>query len=324
MTSTSFGAPTATYVKTIDVSSAVNFPTGIDIYNGNLYVTTFNDRKLVKVTAPLSVTPTLTTIADFSTSITWPAGRGLISVNCNQATGDKYVAGENGSQGILAIVNAAEAVTYSSIATTTPRYMAFDRFGTTSTVFAAPLLASSIMRYFDTSVPPPGNPPTEITPQAAAAAAPYNSNFRDGKVSGNRVYYSRNGTTPDGYARYDAVTPNTLAGATATGIYQTTGTNTVSAMGLGVFNDGVDEYVVVPDRSGRTVQFVNAATNVVALTISHPAFALNAGLIDACVGTISGTKYLFVTHAGSTSPTGDSVEVFQLNGFANVNDWEMY
>ncbi len=309
-------APAATYVKTIDISSQSNFPSAIDVYNGDLYLTTFNNKKVIKVASPLAVSPTVSTVADFTADMTWPAGRGMIGINVNQTNGDIYAAGENGTNGLLAVINSGGTVTYKS--TTGARYTSFDKYGTTSTAYAATLLASSILRQIDITA----NPPTE-TAQTAAAAAPYNANFRDLKVAGDRVYYSRNGTTADGYARYDAVTPGFLAGAVATGIYQTTGTNTVSALGIGYFKDGPVDYVLVPDLSGQVISLVNVATSAVDLTISHPELTVG-GLRDAAVAKIGGITYLFATRAGAAPPTGDAVIVFQLTGLADVSDWAQY
>jgi hypothetical protein len=322
LTGTALGVPTATYVKSIDISGASNFPTGLDVYNGDVYYVSFNDRKLVKIANPLTASPTISTLHDFTSDATWVASRGMIGCNVDQATGNVAVNGENGTIGVIGVYSSTGSQIYLSNSTSpvTPRYTAMDRYGTTSTVYAATLLASSIMRMIDIST----NPPTERA-QTAAAAAPYNSNFRDCKVVGERVYYSRNGTTADGYARYDSftTTPNTLAGALATGIYQTTGTNAVSAMGIGYWNDGGTPYVLVPDVSGKNVKFVNATTNAVALTVDHPVF-VTGGLRDATVANVGPNTYLFVTHAGATPPAGDSIEVFQLSNTAGVNDWALY
>ena len=313
---------TASFVKSIDVSSVSSVPTGIDVYNGDVYFVNFNSKTLVKIASPLSASPVLSTMQDFSTVQTWPTGRGLSGCNIDPANGDIYVAGDGGSAaaGFFARVTNANVVNKQYVGfpqriNSMAKWIAAGDTGISGYVVTSSLTSYNLA----------GSPAVEIS-TTSLLAAPYNGNVRDVAVdyTGKKVYYSRNGTTADGYAQVDvsgASTIGDLTGLTSTGIYQTTGTNTIGALGVGFYKSGSNDYLIVPDISGYAVRLVDPVTKTVKLSVENN---VGSGIRDAAIGNIGGTDYLFVTKMGAAPPTGDSILVYQLSGLAGVNDWDIY
>lgn len=318
---------TFTFEKGIDTSSLSNTNASIGVYDGEVFFTSFTNQRLLKIADPLGASPAVSQLADLSAATTWPAGRGLTGLNIDPSNGDVYFAGDAGAadQGVLAV--------YSKTGTQIFQTVAFpDRLssvapyggvaGTVDKVVVTYVLTSAIKTYDLT--PPSTFAQTSIS---AAFTAPYNANIRDVAVNGDRIFYSRSGTNPDGYALVDAsATPGSVASLNSTGLFQASGSNSVASVGVGVWDDGTTEWLIVPDLTAKKIIFVNTANTAEKIELQD---AVNAPttMRDACVANIGGSNYLFVTAAAdptATPPIPDKVLIFKINGAADVSDWTLF
>jgi len=322
----SYADTTATYVGKITLPAAYNngFPATIDFYNADqsLVVGLFNARKVVKVTDPLG-TPAVTDLADLSSDWAWGSGRGISGINIDQATGNIFGGGDPGENGGAFILSPTG--TKLLIGNPENRMTSLAKFNDAGTTAVGTYVLSSSIGTYD--VTQASMPQVSVT---GTFSSPYNANLRDCAVNSDysRVYYSRNGTTPDGYAVVQDPTPGDgdLSGLSSTGIYQASGTNTIGAMGLGLWQVSGKEYLLVPDVTGKKVTIIDVDTSnpsASSVVLHVGSSAMLSTIRDACVGNIGGTNYLFVTDVG-TSANEVEIEIFQLNGFASVGDWSLY
>jgi hypothetical protein len=323
--SVSYAVPTATYVGKITFPASYNgsFPATIDFYNADqsLVVGLFNARKVVKVTDPLG-TPAVTELADLSGDFPWQSGRGISGINIDQASGNIFGAGDPGVNGGAFILSPTG--TKLLIGNPANRMTSLAKFNDAGTTAVGSYVLSSSLRTYD--VTQASMPQISVT---GVFSSPYNANIRDIAVNSgySRIYYSRNGTTNDGYAVVQDPTPGDgdISGLMSTGIYQATGTNAIGAMGVGLWEVSGKEYLLVPDVSGKKITIIDVDT----ASPGSSTVVLHAGdstifstIRDACVGKIGNTYYLFATDVGTA--TEAEIEIFQLSEFATVGDWSLY
>jgi len=313
-------AQTATFVKSIDISSVSNFPTGIAAVGTDLFVASFNNQDLIKITDPLGATPTVAQATDLSSAVTWGSGRGLGSVNVG-SDGNLYASGDSGTanSGFWAAINPATGAIIRADNTIANRLNAVTRIDA-NTLVATYVLTSNVSTYDTTAAP------ATVGSTSANAVAPYNANFRDVAVLNGFVYYSRNGTNPDAIGRYP-LTGNSVASAAGEAVWQSSSTNSVAAYGVGVWDRTTGEdYVIGIDFPQSKVVFIKASDKTVAYELTDVT-NLGTSARDAAVFTSGGNDYLAVTKPGATPPTGDSVVIYQLTGFGGgtgVQNWMNY
>ncbi len=317
--------PGVVYVGSIDISSVSNFPGCIDFYNGALFVGSFNNQDVLKITDPTGPSPVVTQFIDLSSRTTWASGRGVQGVQIDQATGKIYVAGDNGSDGYLAVLDQAgafvdeETVIGQRLVTVAPY-----AYGSAEVV-ASYVINSSLRTYTLNGA----SPLTQVS-VSGVFTTPYNGNVRDLVVDGNKIYYARNGSTVDACAVIDnSATPGDLSSLLPTGIYQAADIHGVAVQGIGLLKWKGATYILFADIGNSTtprapaVQFIDVANPLTsALSVTDP--SMTGGIRDACVAEISGKTYMFVTEPGATPPTGDKIQIFRLYDTAGVEDWMMF
>ena len=322
LTSSAFAAPpSVAFVKELNVGPFITVPTGVAIYNGAIFVNEFGaaagTRRILKITNPLSGSPTFTTFA--TPSVSFPINRGLQAMWINQANGDIWSFGDDQTNGNVFRYDQS-ATLLDSVSTSGNRIVGGMLWGSDPDLVVARVASSSLTELPTT----PLSATTEST--SALALTPVNANFRDVCVIGNDVYYSRNGTTSDAVAKFTGGTAGDWAtyGSTQpnTAFLTLSGTNAVAAFGIDsyVHTASGTTYIVVPDITAAAVKFADVADASVDVTVTTP---LTTGIRDVCVGAIgsSGT-FLLVSQTSGTNP--NTVQVFGIDGATAVSDWTQY
>jgi hypothetical protein len=298
---------TFTHIQTIDVSSATAGPTGIAFYNDDIYLAAFSERTIVKVEDPTDAGYIVSTFADLSGIATWDSGRGVNGIDINQSTGEIYASGDHGTGSAIARVDQTGTIT-ASYNDETYRCGGCALWGSDPDLLITNILTG--LGELDAGL---------VGYETFAASATIYP--RDVTMFGDDIFAAyTNGGTNDGILRFTGGTAGDLAGYTASNwVALASGTwNT----GCGVFywdyNGGTPmDYVLFSNLVDYTLEFYDAADASLDITLGLSE-SINSPR-DACVGTIDGNEYLFVSD-GSMG----QVEVFGIDGATNVDHWNMF
>lgn len=298
---------TITHLQTIDVSAQTAGPTGIAFYDGDIYLAAFGERTIVKVDDPTDAGCTVSTFADLSGLAVWDPGRGVNGIDINQSTGEIYASGDYGSGTAIARIDqtGTQTASYTDAAN---RCGGCCLWGPDPDVLITNILTG--LGELDAGLA------GYETFAASSTIYP-----RDVTMFGDDIFAAyTNGGTNDGILRFTGGTAGDLTGYTASNwVALASGTwNT----GCGVFywdyNGGTPmDYILFSNLVNFNLEFYNAANANLEFSLGL-AESINSPR-DACVGTIGGNDFLFVTDGSMAQ-----VEVFSIDGATNIDNWNMY
>jgi hypothetical protein len=324
--------PTPVFVKTIDLTAgssgatAGSAPIEVAYYGGNLFVNTFNDRKVWKIADPLG-TEAVTQFADLTNegSVAWPAGRGPQGMVADPENGDIYIAADDGTVGVLLRYNQAGAkLTRGVIAGTVGRMCAIALFDTDHVITGA----SQASRVFKVQK-------SDLQTVASTSGLPDTTNgwgaaLRDFVVeSTSEIYYANTTTNATGW-KVGKFLAGPTVGDFTTYTFDSWYANPEAAAGIAYHGisklvRGAESWILDVNVGGvsgavPSIDFVNRVTKIRDLKFEDAANF--AGLRGVEVFNIGGTDYMFVTDLGGTT-VKSVVHVYSL-GASAVSDWSLY
>ena len=305
--------PTFTYSHIIDISPEGTTPTGIDFYDGNLYVASFDNRNLFEVTNPESPTGwAKTEILDASGLAPWASGRGLTGVSVDPGNGDVFICGDSGSGAAIFKYNISSATVTASLidASSTHRVSGCDVWGSTPDLVVGGITTGGVydvqnnLSGFDSGI---------------TSSTLY---IRDVVMVGNDFYgaYTK-GDTTNAILKWTGGTPGDLSGYSSSAWVTLSSGTWNAANGITYWNDTDDsmEYIIWANKVDQTVEIYDLADASLDFTLAaSDTGGLMTQPFDAVVGVTGGVPYLYVT-----SDTG-YVVVFTITTSTNVNDWDQY
>ena len=296
---------TFNYIKSIDCSANGDYLTGCAFYSEAVYLVTFNDQKVLKVTDIDTATPTITEIADLSGEVTWVAQRGLTGIDVDADA--IYVTGDDGTGAFIY------------------------KLSHTGTVLDSFTDAVGDHRHGGLALWESGN---LLVTQTGSGMMKFKSDFsgydgykggadaynRDVCVVGDDFYASHtNGGATDGITRYTGGTIGDVTSYTPSDWMDTGTGNWAAGCGISYF-----VYMGMMSPVGYLC-FGNRTTSEMELYDSTATKAYNLGTtdnvtdaIDSCAGSVNSAPYFFVTDGSA-----NNLVVFGVD-HTTVGDWTLY
>jgi hypothetical protein len=307
-------AQTISYLQAIDTSVSGSFTTGIAFHNGNLYVVTFIDRKVLKITNANTASPTVSVFADVSTEATWATGRGLQGIAVNPATGDVFASGDTGSGHCVVKYNSSGTKLASLVdENSTHRNAGCAIWGLDPDL----LLTQTGSGLFDVNLDLSGYD----TPSYLSGAHAYG---RDVCIVGNSIYVSRTAVAGlDGIDEFIGGTAGDLTSYAASTWIDGTGFSSQAASGIYAWNYTSATYICwanVITPGARTLDIYNQSTKALFKSLGSADNVIDPR--DSCVGLFGSDSYLFISHGGQ-----NNVLVFGIDGAtltSGIADWSVY
>ncbi|MBN1902295.1 hypothetical protein JW926_13300 [Candidatus Sumerlaeota bacterium] len=308
-------AQSLAWLNSIDISEDGNSGGNIAFHDGNLYVSTFNDRKVLKITNGNYTTPTVALFADLSAKVTWPTGRGLQGIAVDSATGDVYVSGDYGAGRLVVKYNSSGAELASLIDSTGGhRNAGCVLWGSTPSL----LLCQTGSGLFNVKSDLSGY-------EATAYLSGANSHARDVCVVGNNIYVSRTSIAlpnVDGIDEFTGGAAGDLTGYAAAAWFAGTAASSQAVSGIYAWNYASATYLCWANQTtgARSLDIFNQSTKALYQSLGATENVTDAR--DSCVGTFGASSYLFVTNGAQ-----NNIQVFGIDGATletSVSDWPMY
>lgn len=314
--------PTFTLLRETMIGSYGSLPTGISAKGNTLYTVTFNDRRVLKLINVDSDATTVTILAHTASDdimvagpVTWPVSRGLTGCYTDETTNTILVAGDQGIDGAIfsfsptgdLLIKDAAAIGGSN-----HRYGAAARWG-------GNILASQTGNGLFCLLPTLAGFTGGSYLSSSQGAKSY---MRDIVQDGNDFYVSfTNSTTEstDGVVKFTGGTPGSFSGYTGTVWASTTGKSTGAAMGVGIFNyaSGGKKYLMVPDRTAKTLDFYDLAT-----ATKLTSLGTSTGIYDPYDAVAIGNLIFVTQYNSSTTPTS-RITVIGVDVPSAVTDWQL-
>jgi hypothetical protein len=313
-------AQTLSYLQTIDASSYGSYCTGIAFHNGNLYVVSFTDKKVLKITNANTASPTVSVFADVSSEATWGSGRGLQGIAVNPATDDVFVSGDTSTGHCVVKYNSSGTKLASLVDSDTGhRNAGCAIWGTDPDL----ILTQTGSGLFDVNLDLSGY-------DAPAYASGAHSYGRDVCVVGNSIYVSRTAVASpnlDGIDEFTGGTAGDLTSYAAATWIDGTGFSSQASSGIYAWNymaiGGLKSYICwanVVTPGARTLDIYDQSSKTLFKSLGSADNVIDAR--DSCVGIFGSDSYLFISHGGASN-----VLVFGIDGAtlsSGIADWSMY
>jgi hypothetical protein len=303
----------------INTGSAVSAGQDVDFYNNALYITSFSNQDLVRV-SDITSTPTLTQVLDFTPLTTWGASRGLqdLDIIGNIA----YVYGDNGTNGLIWSVDLSAGTPAATVVASGQRLSSGELI--TGTQFYAGRPASSQVISFDDAA---------VTADSTSALPDvgWRAPIRDVVTVGTSVFYVSAATDNIITHKIGQFTPVATAGDfTGSAFVQffdggQDARGSRNHLGIDTYVQGATTYLVFPRSNAvdGNVVFVDASNAANTVVVGATELATEV-LTSANVGVINGVTYLAVTStAGGLNP--NELYLFPITSAASsVESWNQY
>ena len=315
--------PTPTFVKNINVGTAIQAPVDVIAVAGDLYVVGFNDKKVAKVTTPVG-TEAVSLFTDVSAATTWGSGRGPQAIIYDN--GEFYVTGDNGTDGFIGVYGPAGAELRKA-----------DLAGV-RIVAAAPLDSDSLVVGKSNASTLNSIKKSDLSVETDVSGLPntgwrapirkiyvdssgvifYANSHTTAAPAGHKVGKATPGTPPATLAQYtfvDWYAPNESQGSPAT-------------LGIAPFDRGTESWILFTNSGGfgganPSIDFINKSTGTRDLKFEDTT-NFNGNIRGVVTANIGGTDYMFVANSASPNTTSpNEVHVYSL-GSASVADWTIY
>ncbi len=341
--------PSFTKLGDVVVSGLETLPTGIVADGDTAYVVGYNQRRVLKIENVTTSTPSSSILARTDSgdstpvgSVTWQAGRGLITADLRNGT-DLLIAGDAGGgsgqeDGYSLLLNAADGTLIQQ--GTQLNFGGDLRVGHAAFLGTTNIILSqqSGTNFFQANSSLSGLTGAGFYGGAAGSTQRFTTDFVaiPGTTAGTDVYVSFNDRAFTGEVigihEYldDATSPDSFTDNVNTGAWYEVDDNAVihtsSIGGIGYFDYAGDgtEYLILADRGNAQLHLVDRS-NPASVTLFNTDITLPA---DATVTTVGGNQYLLVTQTDSPSGNG-RITVYGVDGagFSDttaVSNWELY
>ncbi len=300
--------PSFSYIQTIDVSSYGVTPTALAFYNGDVYVATFGDQKVLKIEDAISTPPTAGIFADLSGETTWNAGRGLQGLDVDQSTGEVYASGDSGNgHAVFKMDTSGNVIANLTDENAGHRNAGCALWGSSPSL----LVAQSGDGMF--------NVVNDLSGYESTAYLSGGSAYkRDVCIAGDNVYFSRtNGGATDGIDKFTGGTAGDLADYTGSAWLDLSGGSWQAAVGIHSWQYNSNWLILLANQIDDTLDIYQEsdATKLTSLGASDDIDDPR----DSCVGTFGSDEYLFVSDS-----LNDVIHVFGVDGATSVKNWTMY